>query len=98
MIDLASLFRAYNAAKQSRRFHPQRLNKALGIAMRRTTRVLDDQRIDVTGRGSDWHLASIKNCTCEDYLRHGRGQWWCKHKIAAALLYRAYQLQGGSSG
>ena len=94
MVDLSSLFRAYNAAKRTRRFHPQRLNKALGIAMRRTTRILDDQRIDVTGRGGDWHLASIKKCDCMD---HRRGARYCKHIIATMLLYRAYQLQGGSN-
>lgn len=90
-ITQSNLMRAYNLARNARVFEPKRLNRALGIVQTNSTRLLADGRIDSTV--GDWQLANVKACTCEDYKRHGTN-WWCKHRISAALVVKATRLQG----
>lgn len=89
------LFTSYNLAKKCGHFEPGRLRRALGIAQRATTVILSDGRIDVKGAANDFHLATWRGCDCYDYKRHGES-WWCKHRIAHALLWRAFQIQEGA--
>jgi hypothetical protein len=81
--------RAYNLARLAHCFEPGRLNRALGIVQTNSTRLLPDGRLDVNV--NDWHMASVAKCDCIDYQQHG-SKHWCKHRIAAALIYRAAQL------
>lgn len=92
------LFKAYNLARGCGHFELGRLHRALGIAQRNTTVILSDGRIDVKGAANDFHLATWRGCDCVDYLRHGGKKFWCKHKIAHALLWRAFQIQGEEIG
>ena len=85
------LLKSYNLAARCGKFEVKRLHRALGIAQRKTTVILSDGRIDVTGSANDFHLATWKTCDCYDAKIHGES-FWCKHRIAHALLVRAYEL------
>jgi hypothetical protein len=87
IVTKSNLMKAYNAAVIARCFDRGRLNRALGIVQRNSTKLLADGRLDVTG--SDWHLATIKSCDCEDHKRVK----YCKHIIASMLLYKALKLE-----
>lgn len=87
LISRSALMQAFNKARLSGAFEPRRLNRALGIAQRNTTRILPDGRLDTTG--ADWHLTTLRFCDCADHKQaHTR---YCKHIIAYMLLYRAVQ-------
>lgn len=87
----SSIFHAYNRAKLCHRFESQRLNKALGLVQRCETVVLADGRCDMPSTSpNDFHLVGLVKCDCIDYKRYGP-RHYCKHIIAAMILYRAYQ-------
>ena len=90
VVTQSTLMTAYNLAKNARVFEPRRLDRALGIVQRNDTRLLEDGRLDTNV--TDWQLATVKQCTCEDYKRHG-AQWFCKHRIAKMLVVKAQRLE-----
>lgn len=88
LVTKSNLMKAYNAARQAKVFEIGRLNRALGIVQRNSTRLLADGRLDVNV--NDWHMATIRDCDCID---HKRGTKYCKHIIAACIVIKAKQLQ-----
>ena len=83
----SNLMKVYNKARLARVFDPKRLNRAFGIIQSNSTRLLPDGRLDVNV--NDWHMATISGCDCED---HKRGTKYCKHIIAAQLVFKAQRL------
>lgn len=88
-VTLSNLMRAFNLARLSGKFESGRLNRALGIVQRNSTRLLPDGRLDINV--NDWHMATVSKCDCID----SRRVRYCKHKIAAMIVYRARQYQQG---
>lgn len=86
LVTKSNLMKAYNAARQANVFEIGRLNRALGIVQRNSTRLLADGRLDVNV--NDWHMATISKCDCIDSQRVK----YCKHKIASMLVVKAKQL------
>ena len=103
---------AYDLARQSHRFEPGRLNRALGLAQRRETVILDDGRIDIPSASDNgFHLVRWDApCDCEDFHQHMKFDpnmsggkslkpvrlWNCQHRIAFALVKRAWEIEAGS--
>ena len=90
MVTKQSIFAAYNKAIACGQFERGRINRALGIALSASTKIVNGQ-IDVvsTTKQGDWHLATWNKCDCQDAKRGHK----CKHQIAWAILYRAYQYE-----
>lgn len=87
IVTKSNLMKAYNLARQAKVFDTGRLNRALGIVQRNSTKLLSDGKLDVTG--SEWRTATIKDCDCPD---HQRGTKYCKHIISAMLIIKAQRL------
>lgn len=74
--DRSRLFRVYNAARHAvsmGRLEKRRLDRALGLAMRR----------DQTPK----YHTTLRGCSCRDAEIHP--SVWCKHRLALALRRKA---------
>lgn len=91
---LRSLMRAYWQARKSGKFELKRLNRGLGIAMRKQT-----WRSNINPNTGTWQFISpghekayqsfaVERCSCTDH----KSNKYCKHRIAAMLLQRASDL------
>lgn len=86
LVTKSNLMKAFNAARLANVFESKRLNRALGIVQRNSTKLLSDGRLDITG--ADWHLSTAAKCDCMD-AKQGHV---CKHRIAKALIIKAQRL------
>lgn len=97
IISKRALFHVYNTGRRAARpggiVEPGRLDRAFGLAQRATTILLSDGRLDIPASDRpDFYLASWQDCQCLDIRRHG-SSWWCKHRLAALLVYRALEWE-----
>lgn len=91
MISKSSIMTAYNRAIACGKFDTARVNRALGIALRSTTKILSDGRMESTNpKTGDWQVYDFSACTCIDKQKRG-GK--CKHNISYAILKRAYEYE-----
>lgn len=90
MITKSSILKAYNKAVACGAFERGRVNRALGIAMSKST-VIANGKIDAASKTNpgDFNLATFNACTCQDAKRGHK----CKHMIAYAIIKRAYEYE-----
>lgn len=91
IVTKSNLMKAFNAARLAKVFEPKRLNRALGIVQRNSTKLLADGRLDIVSLSNpetDWHLANAGRCDCMDAKKGNI----CMHRISKALIIKAQRL------